>query len=143
MNKLFNFMIIAAFIPPFLFGCSSQAIQWQPVSQSLTPQMIEPGEKIEDMVITTGVEDAVPLWSFCLPTVINEHEIAVNCREVAFSKLAIGHTFGVMDLMPEPSDWSTLTWELDLDGHPIDLSAFGTYDFFHPQLALNPSPVRE
>jgi hypothetical protein len=105
--------------------------------------MLKPGEQIEDMVITTGVEEAMPLWPFCLPTIKDDHSIIVDCSEVSFSKLGIGHTFGVMDLIPQSLDWEDLTWQMSLNGRPIDLEAFGTYDFVHPDLAPNPSQVRE
>ena len=98
--------------------------------------MLESGDQIDSMVITTGVEDAAPLWAFCLPTVKSDHLITVDCAEVTFSKLAIGHTFGLMDLAPKGLVWSELNWELSLDGHPIDLNAFGTHSFVHPDLAL-------
>src|SRR5215216_6558163 len=142
MNKLFRFLLLAAALPPFLFMCSTRGIQWQPFDQSVSDSL-NPGEKIGEMVITTGVEDAMPLWPFCVPTIENNHLIVVDCGETSYTKLAIGHTFGVMDLMPQPVDWEELTWQMELDRHPIDLEAFGTYDFVHPDLASGPSLVRE
>src|ERR1044072_1639154 len=85
MNKLFRFIVIAAFIPPFLFSCSRQGIQWQPVGYP----MLTPGEKLGQMVITTGVNHAFPLWSFCLPTVENDHLIVVDCGKLSFTELGI------------------------------------------------------
>jgi hypothetical protein len=48
-----------------------------------------------------------------------------------------------MNLIPQPINWEDLVWEMSVDGHPIDLEAFGVYDFVHPDLAPSPSPVRE
>lgn len=144
MNKLLKFLMIATFIPPFLFTCTQQGIEWHSVGKSFTYPMLQPGEKIDEMVITTGIEDSFPLWRLCLPTKENEHFISVDCGEVSFyPNLAIGHTFGVMDLIPQSSEWNELIWEMSVDGHPIDLQAFGVHDFIHPDLAPSPSPVRE
>lgn len=143
MNKLFEFFIVAAVIPPFLFACSSQRIQWQQFEQSVVNPLLKPDDNINDMVITTGVESAVPLWAFCSSTIENDHLITADCGELSYASLAIGHTFGVMGLIPQSLDWEDLTWQMTLDGHPIDLEAFGTYNFVHPDLAPNPSPVRE
>jgi hypothetical protein len=144
MNKLLKFLIIATFIPPFLFTCTQQGIGGDTVGKSFTYPMLQPGEKIEEMVLTTGVEDAFPLSSICLPTKENDHSIRADCREVSVrANLAIGPTFGVMDLIPQSMDWEELIWEMSVDGHPIDLKAFGVYDFVHPDLAPSPSPIRE
>ena len=40
-------------------------------------------------------------------------------------------------------NWILFLYVLYLDGHPIDLSAFDTYSFVHPDLAPDPSPVKE
>jgi hypothetical protein len=143
MNKFFAVLILAVLISPFLFACNGDGFQRQSFQQSTLYAMLEPADKIDNMVITTGAEDATPLWAFCLPTVKSDHLIMVDCGEVSFSRLAIGHTFGVMNLVPEGTDWSELNWELSLDGHPIDLSAFGNYSFVHPDLAPNPSLIKE
>jgi hypothetical protein len=105
--------------------------------------MLEPGNKINDMIITTGAEVAFPLWALCLPTVENKNLITVDCPEVPYSTLAIGHTFGLMDLVPVSFGWSDLAWEFYLDDQPVDLKTFGTYDFIQPDMAINPSPIRE
>jgi hypothetical protein len=143
MNKLLKIFILVTALLPLLLACGKTGARSQLFEQSITYPMLQPGGKIEEMVITTGVEDAIPLWSFCLPTIENNHRITVDCGELPFAKLAIGHTFGVMDLIPQPTAWEELTWQMSLDGRPIDLEAFGTYDFVYPDLAPNPSSVRE
>jgi hypothetical protein len=142
MNKLSRVFLLAI-LPLFAFACGGGGMHWSAVPLLSAPPMLEPGDKIDTMVITTGTEAASPLWAVCLPTVKNDHLITINCGEVPFSRLAIGHTFGVMDLLPEEADWSELTWELSLDDHAIDLDAFGTYSFVHPDIAPNPSPIKE
>ena len=150
MNKLLKFLMVATFIPPFLLTCTQQGIELHTAEKFFTYPMLKPGEKIDDMFITTGVEDTYPLSAFCSATKENDHSIRVDCGELALcANVAIGQTFGVMDLIhamnliPQPINWEELVWEMSVDGHPIDLEAFGVDDFVHPDLAPSPSPVRE
>jgi hypothetical protein len=142
--------MVATFIPPFLFTCTQQGIEWHSVGKSFKYPMLQPGEKIGDMAITTGVEDAFPLSAICSATKVNDHSIRVDCGELSVcANVAIGQTFGVMglihamDLISQPINWEALVWEMSVDGHPIDLEAFGPYDLVHQDLALSPTPVRE
>lgn len=115
----------------------------QPVRQSTDRSMLKPGDEIDGMVITTGTAKTLPLWAFCSPALENDGVVSVDCRVPPLSRLAIGHTFGLADSALQTLDWSTLSWELDLDGHLLDLEAFGTYDYVMPDLAPHPSPIRE
>src|SRR5215211_3039728 len=150
MNKLSRFLVIATAISSFLFVFSQEEIERHFSGSFSTYPMLKPGEKIADMVITTGVERAYPLSAFCSATKENDHSIRVDCGELSVcANVAIGQTFGVMglihamNLIPQPINWEELIWEMSVDGHPIDLEAFGVYDFVHPDLAPSPSPVRE
>ena len=150
MNKLSSFLVFATVISAFLFVFRQGEIESPFSGRYLTEPMLKPGEKIDDMAITTGVEDAFPLSAFCSATKENDHSIRVDCGELSVcANIAIGQTFGVMDLIyamnliPQPINWEELVWEMSVDGHPIDLEAFGVDDFVHPDLARSPSPVRE
>ncbi len=144
MNKLSKFLVVATAISSFLFAFSQRGIESNLSGRSLTDPMLKPGEKIDDMVITTGVEDAYPLSAFCSPTKENDHSIRVDCGELSLcANLAVGQPFGVMDLIPPSMDWEELNWEMSVDGYPIDLETFGVHDFVYPDLAPSPSPVRE
>lgn len=143
MNTLSRFLVFAIAIPAFLFVFSQREIERYLSGRYFTDSMLKPGEMIDDMVITTGVENANPYWALCSSTKENDQSINVDCGELFYANLAIGHTFGVMDLPPPSINWEGLTWELSLDGRPLDLAAFGFYDFVTPELAPSPSPVRE
>lgn len=143
MSKLFKSLITSGVLAFVIMACGKPMIQTQSLGQSIAYPRLEPGDTIGSMIVTTGVDEAVPLWPFCMPTAVNGRLITVECREMSFPKLAIGHTFGVVELVPKSLDWSELKWELYLDEHPINLSAFGTYDFVHPETVFSPSPVRE
>lgn len=118
-------------------------IACQPVGQSTDNAMLKPGDEIEGMIITTGAAKTPPLWAFCPPALENDGIVSVDCQVPQLPRLAIGHTFGVADQALQTLDWSALTWELDLDGHLLDLEAFGIYDYLMPDLAPHPSPIRE
>ena len=143
MNKFLGLFLVAVFLPSLLVSCSRQGMQSQTFRQPMAYTVLKPGEKVNDIVIATGVETAIPLWTFCSRTIEHDHLITADCGELSYSELAIGHTFGVMDLISPHSDWEELSWHLAVDGWAIDLEAFGTYDFVHPDLAPSPSPVRE
>ena len=143
MYKFSKFLAAATVISAFFFAFSTSAIERHFPGEFSTDPMLEPGEMIDDMVITTGVENATPFWVLCSSTKENDHSIRVDCGDLSYAKLAIGHTFGVMDLIRQCIDWEEFTWEMSLDEHPIDLKAFGVSDIVRPALAPSPSPVRE
>src|SRR5215213_1705613 len=143
MNKLLRFLVVATATSAFFFAFSQGGSERHFAGRFLTYPLLKPGEKIDDMVITSGIEDAYPLSAFCSPTKENDHSIRVDCGELSVcANLAIGQTFGVTDLIPPSIDRDDLTWKMSVDGHPIGLEAFGVSDFVHPDLALSPSPVR-
>ena len=112
--------------------------------QSVDPGFVlEPDTKVDEMVITTGAEDAIPLWAICNRTMETEHHIKVICLDATYPRLAIGSTFGLLDKIPESLEWSDLTWEMYLDDQPISLDSFGTQDIVYPELMSKPFPVRE
>jgi hypothetical protein len=150
MNKLSRFLVVVIALSSFLVAFSQRENERHFFERFLTYPMLQPGEKIDDMAITTGVEHAFPLSSICSPTKENDHSIRVDCGELSVcANVAIGQTFGVMDLIhamnliPQPINWEELIWEMSVDGHPIDLEAFGVDDIVYPDLARSPSPVRE
>lgn len=134
MNKvlLLSFNLLVA----VLIAC-------QPVGQSTGPQMLKSGDEIDGMVITTGTSEAPPLGAFCSPALENDGTTTMDCQVPPLPKLAIGHTFGLADQALQTLDWSALTWELYLDGHPLDLESFGIHNYVMPDLAPHPSPIRE
>jgi hypothetical protein len=105
--------------------------------------MFRPGNAIDGMNLTTGARDAAPLWAFCSPAQYAGKTTTADCSVPVIPRLAIGYI-----LMPENDalsklDWSEISWELTIDGQPIDLHSFGTYNFVQPALLHDASPVRE
>lgn len=143
MYKLSRFFVLAIAASAFLFAFNQRGVERHTSEGSLAYPMLEPGGKIDEMVITTGMEEAFPLWAICSPKKVNDHSIVADCGELSHANLGIGHTLGVMDLIPASIEWEELNWEMSLDGRPINLEAFGVYKFVHPSIAPSPSPVRE
>src|SRR5688500_20261144 len=81
MNKLFRFFMLAAFCSLFGVACARQGLHGTAIQPFSGPPMLEPGDQIGSMVITTGAEDAAPLWAFCLPTVNSDHLLMVDCGD--------------------------------------------------------------
>ena len=150
MNKFSRLLFVAIAISAFLVAFSQRESEMDFPGRFLTYPMLQPGEKIGDMAITTGVEDAFPLSAICSARKENDYSIQVDCGELSVcANVAIGQPFGViglihaMNLIPQPINWEELVWEMSVDGHPIDLEAFGVHDIVYPDLAHSPSPVRE
>lgn len=119
------------------------ALAYQPIWQSDGEPMLEPGDRIGGMIITTGVASAAPLWAFCRPGPENDGVVTADCHVPALSRLAIGHPFDWADPTLQALDWSALSWEMYLDGQLVNLEAFGIYHYAKPDLARPPSPFRE
>lgn len=130
---LFTFSLLMALV----------MLAYQPIWQSSGDRLLKPGDEIDGMVITTGAAKAPPLWVFCSPAQENEDVMTVECHVPLVSNLAIGHPFEGADQALQALDWSALTWQLSLDGQPLDLKAFGLYTYVVPDLAPRPSPIRE
>ncbi len=75
-------------------------------------------------------EMALTMWDYCDP-LAGETEpgpFALECSTPQLPQLFIGN--GIFAGSTEELDlyWPTMTWELEFDGHPVDLPAFGTID---------------
>jgi hypothetical protein len=114
----------------------------QVAGQPIRAGMFIPGDKIDGMSLTTGANDAPSLWVFCSPGQHIGNTTTSDCNVPVLPRLAIGHIFISHDTLSD-LDWSELTWELSIDDHPVDLEAFGTFEYVAPSMSKNRSPVRE
>jgi hypothetical protein len=143
MNWLFRIIQVLAGLALFASACSPQAGHALIEDRSSGFPMLRPGDTIDEMVITTGAAEASPLWAYCSLPQENTQVTTMDCDIPPLTKVAIGYVFGLNDEELQSLDRSTLAWELFLDDHPVDLAAFGTYEFAVPGLANHPSQVRE
>lgn len=110
-----------------------------PTPRSTLPiAMLKPGEKIGEMIVTTGSAkfQGPPLWAFCSPAFQKPGVTTTQCDVPPLTEIVIGHGwFATTDALRE-SNWKAMTWELYLDGQQLDLNAFGAYDADLPQKGL-------
>ena len=143
MNKLFRFFVLLVLIPLFLFAYGADRLQWPLLAQSPTDRMIGPGDKIDNMILTTGADEAPPLWAFCSRSAEGEGRHILDCRTPVLASLGIGNIFLDTDEAIANLDWADLNWKLSIDGQEVDLESFGTVDYVMPRISKKPSPVRE
>ena len=108
-----------------------------------TKDMFRPGDGIDGMHLTTGAQNAAPLWAFCSPAQYAGNTTTADCSVPVMQSLAIGHILMPGDDILAGRDWSEINWQLTIDGQLVDLESFGTYEFVLPSMSKNASPVRE
>lgn len=115
----------------------------QTPGQLTDPAMLKPGDVIDGMRLTTGAADAVPLWVLCDSDQRDGNTISSYCTVPALPRLGIGDIFMVADDGSSEFDLSEPAWGLSIDGQPVDLEAFGTFDYVMPVTAQKPSQMKE
>jgi hypothetical protein len=115
----------------------------QAAGPSFSDARIQPGDEINGMKLMTGAKEAPPLWAFCSPIQQTGDVTITNCDLPVLSKLGIGDLFALAGGKLDGVDWSALNWELSLDDQPLDLDAFGTFDYVAPISQAKPSPLTE
>lgn len=98
--------------------------------------MIQPGDVIRDFLITTGAGDEITyLWELDSRCVQGRDPNIDSC-EISFNT-KMNVSWGVYDdtssgLLDE--NWADHTYEMYIDGRPVNLQAFGSIDVIHPQV---------
>jgi hypothetical protein len=137
MNKLLQIFMLAAFCTLFSFACSQQGLHWSFIHPISVPPMLEPGDQIGSMVVTTGANDAPPLWAFCSKSLEGKGSYILDCRAPVLASLGVGNIFLYADEAITNLDWSELVWELSIDGQKVDLESFGTFEYVVPSMKKN------
>jgi hypothetical protein len=103
---------------------------------SNTNKMIEPGDKIGDFVVTTG-EQGKFIYGF-----------SVDCPELGSNnaylcKATVGDVINVSTGLSDTTSkgnldeiWTHSKYQLFINDRPVDLAAFGTIDYNHPQVGV-------
>ena len=99
---------------------------------------LQPGDSIGEMSLRSGGSEGPPIWAFCVPVFGSLGVTTTECGVPPLPELAIGHGCYAADEALRDSVWEAHTWELYLDGQPIDLDAFGTEE---GDLVLMPGQV--
>jgi hypothetical protein len=111
-------------------------------SSATETTVLDLGDQVDGMTLTTGAAEAPSLWGFC-SFLLSNHVTTANCQVPQLPKLAIGNIFRIRDDVLHSTDSSTLTWNLYIDDKQVDLDDFDTYDDVLPKAAPSPSLVRE
>ena len=130
MKKPVYLMLIVLFV--FILGACATATPQPVIETQSQPNegMINPGDKIGDFFITTGNgEDVIFVTKLHCPfdnstqTESCEQPIGtkVNVSQGIFADPSIGKTLDEL--------WSEQTHEMFIEGHPVNLQAFGFVDF--------------
>jgi len=95
---------------------------------------INPGDKIGDFLITTGGKDGVAYVS-TLHCPYDESAGIESCELAVGTKVNVG--VGIYDDYPSSGKsldeyWSEHTYQMVIEGHPVNLEAFGSIDIYHP-----------
>jgi len=101
-------------------------------SASSSADMIEPGDKLGDFTITTGV-DGNFTYGFAVPCSEPSQGNTYTCTPTVGEKINVSTglrgTSGTGNL---DSVWKNSSYQMFIDDQPVDLAAFGTIDYNHP-----------
>jgi hypothetical protein len=93
--------------------------------------MIRPSDKIGKMRVNRyGHTDSGVIWDYCSDAMTAEPGIqTTECEVPLVSELFLGLGVAGVDKIQRDALWEARTWELTIDGYPIDLKAFNVADF--------------
>jgi hypothetical protein len=93
--------------------------------------MVRPSDKIGGMRVNRyGHTDAELIWDYCSDGMPDEPGLqTTECKVPMVSELFIGLGVFGADKTQRDALWEARTWELTIDGYPVDLKAFNIADF--------------
>jgi hypothetical protein len=116
----------------FVSSCAS------PVSTPVTPlpttvELIEPGDSVNGMSFRTAESRrdwGITLWSFCDLTFepFASQQIEYVCGIPPLRWVFLGYGTSARTAEEVDAVWKTRAWEMEFDGQPVNLPAFGTID---------------
>lgn len=95
-----------------------------------TVRSVGPGEAIERMTLVSGTSSQadLTLFDFCDSDSGTDADVSFSCRVRRVRRLFIGWGAHRPTRKELQRDWQHMRWNLWVDGHPVDLPAFGTAD---------------
>src|SRR4030066_605619 len=130
MKKII-YLTLIVLLSIIIGGCEKATKQPSEATPNLSDQMIKPGDKIGDFLITRGGGEDI----FFMSKVHCPYDSSTgieSCEQPVGTKVNVG--IAVYD--DDPSSGKTLdeywleqTHEMFIEGRPVDLQAFGTVDF--------------
>ena len=97
-------------------------------------EMINPGDKIGDFLITTGGDKGI-IYVSTTHCPYDESAGIESCEMKVGTKVNVA--VGIYDDSPSSGKsldeyWSEQTYEMVIEGRPVNLKAFGSIDIYHP-----------
>jgi hypothetical protein len=138
MKKLVYLTISVLFA--IILGACATATPKTPATPvaSATPtaseQMINPGDKVGDFLITTGGSKGITYVS-TIHCPYDESAGIESCKIKVGTKVNVA--VGIYDDSPSSGKtldeyWSEHTYEMVIEGRPVNLQAFGSIEIYHP-----------
>jgi hypothetical protein len=129
--KMFIYLPLIGLFSIIVGGCGMTTQQPIEVTTQLSDQMINPGDKIGDFLITTGKgEDVVFVTKIHCP--YDSSTSTESCEQPVDTKVNVGlGIYGDNTSNGKTVDdyWSEQTHEMFIEGRPVNLQAFGSLDF--------------
>ena len=112
-------VILLGFLASILASCAQ------------TNDMVRPSDKIGGMRVNRyGHSNADVIWDYCSDAMPLEPGLqTTECKVPLISELFIGLGVAGADKIQRDALWDARTWELSIDGYPVDLKAFNIADF--------------
>jgi len=126
--KRFIFLALIMMSSVILTSCANETPQ--PANK-----LINPGDRIGDFLITTGnSEDVVYVTKLHCP--YDTSTSTETCEQPINTKVNVG--IGIYGDKGKSVDevWSEQIHEMTIEGHPVNLQAFGTVDFEHSMVGI-------
>ena len=102
-------------------------------SSKANEEMINPGDKIGNFLITTGIDEEVTYVSK-LQCPFDAKTSTESCELPVGTKVNVSNSFQGDDYNGKNLDaiWERHTYEMSIEGWPVNLEAFGPIDTSHP-----------
>jgi len=129
--KIIVYLTLIAVLSIIIGGCGKATQKPNEAIPNLSEQIIKPGDRLDEFLITTGEGEDV----FFMSKVHCPYDSSTgieSCEQPVGTKVNVG--IAVYDDDPSSGKtldeyWSEQTHEMFIEGRPVDLQAFGTVDF--------------
>lgn len=134
--KKFIYLTLIALFSIIASGCGKATQQPIEATPNLSDQMINPGDKIGDFLITTGEgEDIIFVTKIHCP--YDNSTGTESCEQPVGTKVNVGlgiYGDNISGGKTVDEYWSEQTHEMFIESRPVNLEAFGTIDFDNPEV---------
>ena len=129
--KKFACLTVMILFGIILGSCSTATPQPNPATPQPVDEMINPGDKIGDFLITTSGDEPV-IYTTQVHCPFTQSTLTETCEFPIGTKVNVA--LGVYGDSVEKLDayWSDQTYEMTIDGRVVNLQAFGSIDIPDP-----------